>query len=117
MPTCVPSSKCLDRAVTIDVRDKAVLLLSYATAPRRSELVALCVEDLDDHPGGHLVHVGRSKTDQEGSGHRIEVAYGDHITTCPVRAHRSWIDVAGIDGGPLFRSVSRGGKVGTEPAQ
>ncbi len=102
----------LDGAETIDVRDKAVLLVGLATALRRSELVALDVEDLEDHPGGLLVRIARSKTDQEGRGHRIEVAYGEHALTCPVRAYRTWIDTAGIDTGPVFRPITRAGTVG-----
>jgi site-specific recombinase XerD len=103
-----------DGAVTIDVRDRALLLIRYATALRRSELVALDVEHLENHQAGLLVHIGRSKTDQEGRGHRIEVAYGEHLMTCPVRAYRMWIDVAGIDTGPVFRSISRAGTISPE---
>lgn len=102
---------CLDGARLIDVRDKALMLLLFATAMRRSELVALNVADIEDHSDGLLVHRRRSKTDQEGSGHRIEVAYGEHMDTCPVRAYRSWIDEAGIDDGPVFRGVNRHGSV------
>ncbi|MGH1490961.1 MAG: site-specific integrase [Acidimicrobiales bacterium] len=99
----------LDGSVLIDVRDRAVLLLGFATAMRRSELVALEVTDVEDHAEGLLVHRRKSKTDQEGAGHRIEVAYGDHLETCPVRAYRIWIDEAGIDDGPVFRAINRHG--------
>lgn len=94
-----------------DDRDRALLLLGFAGGFRRSELVALDAEDLEDHPGGLLVHIRRSKTDQEGRGRRVEVVYGHHADTCPVRAVRRWQDAAGITSGPLFRSLTRGGKL------
>ncbi len=102
----------LDMTRTIDVRDKALLLVGYATAMRRAELVALSVVDVENHPEGLLVWRRRSKTDQESVGHRIEVAYGEHPTTCPVRAFREWIDAAGIVEGPVFRRVYKNGKIG-----
>lgn len=64
-------------------------------------------------PEGLLVWRRRSKTDQESRGHRIEVAYGERIVTCPVRAYRTWIDEAEIETGPVFRAVNRHGTVGT----
>ena len=99
----------LDRSRLIDVRDQALLLIGFSTAMRRSELVALHVGDIEDHTKGLLVHRRKSKTDQEAAGHQIEVAYGKHPETCPVRAYRTWIEEAGIDDGPLFRSVNRHG--------
>ncbi len=105
----------LDGTRTIDIRDRALLLLGFATAMRRSELVALTTEDLENHPDGLIVHRRRSKTDQEAVGHRIEVVYGRHLLTCPVRAVRRWIDEASIDAGAVFRAVDRHGNI-AEPA-
>lgn len=51
---------------TKDHRDRAMLLLGWACAMRRSELVALDVEDIAFTSQGALVTVRRSKTDQEG---------------------------------------------------
>jgi hypothetical protein len=48
------------------LRDRAILLLGFAGAFRRSYLVALDVTDLEFCDGGMRVHVRRSKTDQEG---------------------------------------------------
>jgi len=101
----------LDGNKMIDVRDRALLLVGFATALRRSELVALDVEDVENHQEGVIVHKRRSKTDQEAAGERIEVAYGEHPFTCPVRAYRVWIDEAAITTGPVFRSVNRHGTV------
>lgn len=96
----------------IDVRDRAVLLLGFAGAFRRSELVALAVEDLQDRPDGLLVTVRRSKGDQEGHGDTKAIPFGADPETCPVRAVRAWLDVAEIIDGPLFRRVDRHGNVG-----
>jgi integrase len=49
-------------------RDRALLLLGFAGAFRRSKLVALTVADLIEAPGGMRVAIRKSKTDQEGAG-------------------------------------------------
>ncbi len=88
------------------IRDRAILLLGFAGAFRRSELVALNVADLDFCDGGMRV---KSKTDQEGFGATIAIARGS--TACPVDAVGAWIKAAGIADGPVFRPVTRTGKV------
>jgi len=95
----------------LGVRDRALLLLGFAGAFRRSELVGLDVADVADRPEGLVIHLRRSKTDQEGAGREIGVPYGSHPATCPVRALRAWLEASGITEGPLFRPVRRGGAV------
>ncbi len=56
---------------------------------------------------GLLVHLERSKTDQEGKGRRVEIVYGTDSATCPVRAWRTWLGASGIITGPVFRRVDR----------
>jgi integrase len=70
----------------VDDRDRVVLLLGYAGGFRRSELVSIDVEDLDNHSAGLVVQLRVSKTDQEGQGRRVEVVYGQDPATCPVLA-------------------------------
>lgn len=94
-------------------RDRCLLLLGFSTALRRSELVALDVEDVEETTDGLIVTVRRSKTDQEGAGRQVGVPYGSDPRTCPVRALRSWLDVSGIGTGPLFRPVDRHENLGT----
>ena len=53
----------------------------------------------------------RSKTDRESAGRKIGIPYGSNPETCPVRILQAWIEQAGISAGPLFRSVSRHGRV------
>lgn len=90
-------------------RDKALLALGFAGAFRRSELVALDVEDLREDPEGLRVLVRRSKTDQEGGGLEKAIPHGRFIR--PVALLRDWLDAAGITEGAVFRPVSRSGRV------
>jgi integrase len=93
------------------LRDRALILISFALALRASDACRLDVSDLA--PAGHGgldVTIAWSKTDQEGAGEVLALAPGLRAQTCPVRALQAWVDAAGIggDGGPLFRSVGRG---------
>ena len=90
-----------------DLRDKALVAVAYTTLARRSELVAMAREDLQvDADGFGTVAVRRSKTDQEGAGAMAA------ITADAMRHLTAWLDSAGIETGPLFRSVRKGGRVG-----
>jgi site-specific recombinase XerD len=90
-------------------RDRALLALGFAGAFRRSELVALDVEDLRDDPEGLRVMVRKGKTDQEGRGFEKAIPHGRFIR--PVALVREWLDAAGIVSGPVFRPISRSGRV------
>ena len=50
------------------LRDRALLLIGFVGAFRRSELVALNRQDLDESELGVKVTIRHSKTDQEGAG-------------------------------------------------
>src|ERR1700730_8866320 len=91
------------------LRDRALLLLGFAGAFRRSELVALDVADLEETETGLLVTIRRRKTDQEGAGRTIAIPRGD--VACPVKALRAWLDAAAIGAGPIFRPINRAGTV------
>ena len=91
------------------LRDRALLLLGFAGAFRRSELVALDVADVEETEAGLRVTIRRSKTDQEGQGVTIAIARGD--VACPVKALREWLGAAGIEAGPLFRPINKAGRV------
>lgn len=95
----------------LGLRDRALLLLGFAGAFRRSELVGLDVEDLRLEVQGLVVHLKRSKTDQEGAGRDIPIPYGRNLDTCPVNAIQEWITSSGITSGPIFRGVDRHGNV------
>jgi site-specific recombinase XerD len=91
------------------VRDRALLLLGFAGAFRRSELVALDVEDIEACHDGLLITIRHGKTDQEGIGRLLGIPRGEHAETCPVRAYENWLHAAGITSGPVFHGVSRHG--------
>src|SRR5262245_10205375 len=67
----------------LGVRDRALILLGFAGAMRRSELVGLDVTDLASADEGLVVNVRRSKTDQMGGGRKVGIPYGEHAETCP----------------------------------
>jgi integrase len=90
-------------------RDRALLLLGFALAARRSELVALDVADLEERPEGLRVTIRRSKTDQEAAGAVVAVCRGS--IACPVNAVRDWLAAAGINDGAVFRRVGKGGRL------
>jgi len=98
-------------AGTIGLRDRALILLGFAGAFRRSELVALDIEDCVFSKEGLTVTLRRSKTDQEGTGRKVGIPYGSNPETCPVRTLQSWTEQAGVTAGPLFRSLNRHGQV------
>jgi integrase len=95
----------------LGARDRALLLLGFAGAFRRSELVALDVGDVEVTRDGLVVAVRRSKTDQEGEGRRIGIPNGCHPTTCAVRSLQDWLGGCGFSDGPLFRPIDRFGNV------
>jgi site-specific recombinase XerD len=95
----------------IGVRDRAIVLLGFAGAFRRSELVALDVPDCVFGRDGLTVMLRRSKTDQEGQGRKIGIPYGANPDTCPVRCVQDWLERACVTDGPLFRSINRHGHV------
>ncbi len=90
-------------------RNRALILIGYAGALRRTELVSIDLEDVLFTPDGIRLTIRKSKTDQEGAGQCIGIAHGGAL--CPVRALRAWLESSGIASGPVFRSVSRHGHV------
>jgi integrase len=117
-------------------RDRALLLVCFAAAMRRSELIALDLEDITITQAGLTVLVRRSKTDQEGQGREIGIPRSRKSATCPVAALEAWLELTGgrknspignpdpsgkneneldedfsgdrIRNGPLFRRVDHG---------
>jgi integrase len=87
-------------------RDRAIVLLGFAAALRRSELAALTVEDLAFCREGLRLTIRRSKTDQDGNGAEIAVPFVANKTLCAVRAVRAWLDASAIASGPVFRTFS-----------
>ena len=104
----------LCRACGLDLsgmRDRAMFLIGFAGAMRRSELVGLDVGHVKWTGTGLKLLIERSKTDAGGEGAEIAIPRGGTEETCPVRSLKIWLETAEIKAGPLFRKVNRGGKV------
>jgi integrase len=95
----------------LGIRDRALLLLGFAAALRRSELIALDFDDIQFVPEGLILRLRRSKTDQVGEGMLKGIPLGQCAATCPVRALQAWIKLAKIVDGPLFCPIDRHGNV------
>lgn len=95
----------------VGLRDRALLLLGFGGAFRRSELVALAVSDIERTPEGLRITIRKSKTDQEGQGQTIAVLNGSHLRIADTL--EAWLEAAKITEGHLFRPVRKGGKVGS----
>ena len=110
-----------DRSTPSGLRDRALILLGFGGAFRRSELAGLNVSDIRFPHGarGIIVHLERSKGDQQGEGRAVSVLEKEP-GLCPVRALQEWLDIAGmgqpgpegqVDEGPLFRTIKRNGEI------
>jgi integrase len=110
----------------LGARDRAMLLLGFCAALRRSELVALALGDLETVPGrGLLLTITHSKTDQHGAGQRVAVhANPEEPGCCPAAALAAWLrhrhGAPDLDwtashatraARPLFCAVTKGDKV------
>jgi integrase len=104
----------IDPASAIGARDRAVILLGYASALRPGETSALDLADIAGKPTGVLVAVRRSKTDQDGRGQLVGVARGEHRQTDPIRALDAWLTIRPAGQGALFTWVYRSGTITTE---
>lgn len=96
-------------------RDRAILLLGFAGAFRRSELAALTVADLAFRQNDMVVTIQRSKTDQAGAGSTKTIPTLKQRDLCAVRAVKAWLKESGISEGPLFRAIDRWGHVRAGP--
>ena len=109
--------QCAD--TRIGIRDAAILALGFAAALRRSEICALRISDIrifvpqEESTKRMYLTVRRSRTDQMGKSHKIAVPEGTVIR--PIRRLEKWLSESGINCGPLFRSMKRGGRVQAKP--
>ncbi len=91
-----------------DVRDRALLLVGFAGAFRRAELVAIDLQAVEFVPLGAVITIERSKTDQIGSGRKVGIPLGQ-TRHCPVRALETWISRSGYREGAVFRPIDKHG--------
>jgi site-specific recombinase XerD len=95
----------------IGIRNRALLILGWAGALRRSELVSLMVEDISKTRDGLILHLNKSKTDQKGEGQEVALPYGSNPMTCPVRSLEDWLAASDLSEDPLFRRIDRHGNI------
>ena len=93
----------------LGARNKAVLLVGWVGALRRSELCSINYADLNEEESGICVTIRSSKTDQEGHGRKIGLPFIDNEPAlCPVRNLRRWLRLSAITEGPVFVGVGKG---------
>lgn len=92
-------------------RDKAILLIGFCAALRRSELCRIRYEDLQFTAEGLILTLPRSKTDQTGEGRKIGIPFGKG-RVCPIKTLQDWLAMSGITDGHIFRAVDGGGVIG-----
>lgn len=93
-------------------RNVALLLVGFASAMRRKELVSLDLESVEFHGRRKVsLHLRKSKTDQQSDGAVIGFAAAKRAELCPVRALRAWLKLRGKEPGPLFLPILPDGKV------
>lgn len=93
------------------LRDQALLLVGFAGAFRRSELINIQCQHVSFVRQGMVIHLPRSKTDPLGAGRDVAIPYAATAKSCAVLALKSWLTVADIQQGMVFRRVNRYGQV------
>ncbi len=93
-----------------NVRDRALLLVGFAGAFRRSELSRVDCKSIKRTPRGIVITIAKSKTDQEGQARHVAIPNGRN-NICPIQALDQWLEPSGIVEGPVFRPVTPRGHV------
>src|SRR5665647_3788701 len=94
-------------------RDKALLLVGFVAALRRSELAALTLDQVAEHPNGLVLTLPRSKTNPTGEHVELVVLpRAANPARCPVVALTHWLQLAGVTDGPVFRAVGKNNSPG-----
>lgn len=101
----------LNRTTVSARRDRAIILLGFASGWRRSELVSLDLQDVRWTPQGIELWLAKSKTDQMACGRLVGISYGSIGLTCPIRALDQWLELRGRRAGPLFTTLTPGHRI------
>ncbi|TVY01481.1 site-specific integrase [Paenibacillus cremeus] len=103
--------EALPKDKLIGIRNRALLVIGWVGAFRRSELVGINIEDISITRDGIIIHLNRSKTDQKGEGQDVALPFASNPLTCPVRSFEDWITASRLKDGPLFRRMDRHGNI------
>jgi integrase len=99
----------LDLTTPEGLRARALLLLGFAGAFRRAELVGLNLEHVELTSGALVLHLLRSKTNQMGEAEEKAVFYAANPKYCPILAYQEWVAcLGGRTTGPVFVALKRG---------
>lgn len=105
--------RCLDIATVAGLRDRAMLLLGFAGAFRRSELTALNLQDLRFTEDCLVVSLGKSKTNQLGDYEEKAIFYSPEPAVCPIRSLKAWLAQLARSEGPVFVMLRKGNRLTT----
>jgi site-specific recombinase XerD len=97
-----------------NLRNKAIILLGFTGAFRRSELVALNVEDLSFTDEGLIISMQKSKTNQYGDYEEKAIFYSPEAVLCPIRTLKAWIEKLDKTSDALFTRVRKGDRLTTD---
>ena len=100
-----------DTEFNANLRNKALLLLGFTGAFRRSELVALNVQDLDFTDEGLIISLQKSKTNQYGDYEEKAIFYSPEAILCPIRTLKAWIQKLNKTSDALFVRVRKGDRI------
>ena len=113
----VAQLKQLVRGLDVDtaagLRDRALLLLGFTGAFRRSELTALNVPDLRFTEECLIVSLGKSKTNQLGDHEEKAIFYSPEPAVCPIRSLKAWLERVERSEGPVFVMLRKGNRLTT----
>lgn len=105
--------RSLDTQTTTGLRDRAILLLGFTGAFRRSELTALNVQDLRFTEDCLVVSMGKSKTNQLGDYEEKAIFYSPEPAVCPIRSLKAWLEQLERSEGPVFVMLRKGNRLTT----
>ncbi len=91
-------------------RNQALLLVGFFGAFRCSELLSLQWKQVQFVDEGMIITLPRSKTDQAGEGAECTIPFGT-ANRCPVRHLLDWKKESRCHTGPVFRPISKTGKI------
>ena len=104
----------IDTTTNAGLRDKCLILLGFAGAYRRSELVSLNIEDVHFSDDGAIISLSKSKTNQYGEAEEKAFFFSPEADFCPIRTLKNWISRLDNATGPLFVRVRKGDKITEE---
>jgi site-specific recombinase XerD len=92
------------------IRNRAILVCGFASALRRSSIVALELADVEFVDEGAVLKIRGEKNDTRAKGRLIGLPFGKHAETCPIRCLRAWLELRPANGARLFTRVDDRGR-------